>query len=42
MGKGPDAMLLIKYRGKINKYTYAKYSHIICNNTKKANDEDMK
>jgi hypothetical protein len=39
MGKKPNAMLLIKHRGKINKLAYAKYSCIICNDIKKASDE---
>ncbi|PKK56783.1 hypothetical protein RhiirC2_871963 [Rhizophagus irregularis] len=39
MGKKPDAMLLIKYGGKINELAYAECSRIICNDTKKANDE---
>ncbi|CAB5379169.1 unnamed protein product [Rhizophagus irregularis] len=39
MGKKPDAMLLIKYGGKINELAYAECSRIIYNDTKKANDE---
>ena len=39
MGKKPDAMLLMKHGGKINEVAYAECSRIICNDTKKANDE---
>ncbi|RIA82854.1 hypothetical protein C1645_834718 [Glomus cerebriforme] len=39
MGKKPDAMLLMKHGGKINELAYAECSRIICNDTKKANDE---
>ncbi|GES99013.1 hypothetical protein GLOIN_2v1632380 [Rhizophagus clarus] len=39
MGKKPDAMALVNYGGRINELVYAECSRIICNDTKKSNDE---
>jgi len=36
MGKKPDAMVLVKYEGKINEIAYTECSRIVTNDTKKA------
>ena len=42
MGKKPDAMVLVKYEGKINEIAYTECSRIVTNDTKKADDENEK
>ncbi|CAG8651691.1 24294_t:CDS:2, partial [Racocetra persica] len=39
MGKKPNVMALVKYGGKINELAYTECSRVICNDTKKMDDE---